>query len=106
MVACVCAKLTIILVAYCRIYRQVGTTLNVATAPPSTTLSTSSDNEPWTRTSWKNKVVAQPPNYQDENELKEAIEKLERCSPLVFAGEVRTLLMSSWPVPAVDKGLC
>jgi 3-deoxy-7-phosphoheptulonate synthase len=71
--------------------RQVGTTLKVATEPPSTSISTSSDNEPWTRSSWKNKIVYQPPNYEDENELKEALEKLERCSPLVFAGEVRTL---------------
>jgi 3-deoxy-7-phosphoheptulonate synthase len=36
-------------------------------------------------------VVSQAPNYQDEDELNEAIDKLESCSPLVFAGEVRTL---------------
>lgn len=35
--------------------------------------------------------MAQPPAYQDEEELNAAISKLERCSPLVFAGEVRTL---------------
>ena len=36
-------------------------------------------------------MVSQAPNYQDEDELNEAIDKLESCSPLVFAGEVRTL---------------
>jgi len=36
-------------------------------------------------------VVSQPPNYEDADELNEAIKKLGKCSPLVFAGEVRTL---------------
>lgn len=66
----------------------------MVTEPPSTSASTfSSDgnNEPWSPTSWQNKVVSQPPNYLDEKELGEAIAKLERSSPLVFAGEVRTL---------------
>jgi 3-deoxy-7-phosphoheptulonate synthase len=35
--------------------------------------------------------VSQPPKYESEEELNAALEKLERCSPLVFAGEVRTL---------------
>lgn len=62
------------------------------TEPPSSAASTSAaDNEPWSPTSWKNKVVSQGPNYLDEEELDAAVKKLERCSPLVFAGEVRTL---------------
>lgn len=36
-------------------------------------------------------MVSQPPNYEDPEELKEAVKKLGKCSPLVFAGEVRTL---------------
>ena len=36
-------------------------------------------------------MVSQAPNYEDEDELNDAIDKLESCSPLVFAGEVRTL---------------
>ena len=31
------------------------------------------------------------PIYDDQKELDSAIKTLERCSPLVFAGEVRTL---------------
>ena len=62
------------------------------TEPPSSTASTSSNaDEPWSPTSWTKKNVAQPPNYLDEEELDSAINKLERSSPLVFAGEVRTL---------------
>ena len=62
------------------------------TEPPSSTASTSSNaDEPWSHTSWTKKNVAQPPNYLDEEELDSAINKLERSSPLVFAGEVRTL---------------
>jgi 3-deoxy-7-phosphoheptulonate synthase len=50
-----------------------------------------SDDETWTPASWKDRTVSQPPKYEDKEELEEAIEKLEGCSPLVFAGEVRTL---------------
>ena len=57
----------------------------------SSSSSTSSDKGEWTPSSWKNKVVAQPPKYEDEAELNDAVEKLGKCSPLVFAGEVRTL---------------
>lgn len=80
-----------------RIIRQAtsssSSSLKVVTEPPSTVSSTfsSDSNEPWSPASWKNKNVAQPPNYQDEEELEAAVKKLSRCSPLVFAGEVRTL---------------
>jgi len=52
---------------------------------------TGADEGEWSPTSWKSKVVSQPPNYEDQDELNDAVEKLEKCSPLVFAGEVRTL---------------
>ena len=35
--------------------------------------------------------MSQAPKYEDEEELNAAVEKLSKCSPLVFAGEVRTL---------------
>jgi len=70
-----------------------GASLNVATSTSGTSSSTSSsgDDEEWSTTSWKSKTVAQSPKYENEKEFDEAVEKLEKCSPLVFAGEVRTL---------------
>jgi len=62
-------------------YRK-GFSLNVATE---------TEDEAWSPASWTTKTVAQPPNYLDEDDLKAAITKLEKSSPLVFAGEVRTL---------------
>jgi 3-deoxy-7-phosphoheptulonate synthase len=35
--------------------------------------------------------VSQPPKYEDEEELAQALDDLKRKSPLVFAGEVRSL---------------
>eukprot|EP00533_Pseudo-nitzschia_delicatissima_P002203 CAMPEP_0116097074 /NCGR_PEP_ID=MMETSP0327-20121206/10520_1 /TAXON_ID=44447 /ORGANISM="Pseudo-nitzschia delicatissima, Strain B596" /LENGTH=491 /DNA_ID=CAMNT_0003588819 /DNA_START=93 /DNA_END=1568 /DNA_ORIENTATION=+ len=60
----------------------------------STSLSVSTEtneDETWSTTSWMSKTIAQPPNFEDKEEYDEAIETLEKCSPLVFAGEVRTL---------------
>mmetsp|Transcript_9497 Transcript_9497/g.23308 ORF Transcript_9497/g.23308 Transcript_9497/m.23308 type:complete len:495 (+) Transcript_9497:152-1636(+) len=48
-------------------------------------------DEAWSPSSWESKNVAQPPKYEDQEEYDEAIQKLEKYSPLVFAGEVRTL---------------
>jgi 3-deoxy-7-phosphoheptulonate synthase len=53
--------------------------------------STSSDNAEWSPTSWQSTTVSQAPKYEDPEELEAAVAKLARCSPLVFAGEVRTL---------------
>ena len=44
----------------------------------------------WSPDSWQKCKVSQPPNF-DEDELEVAVKKLERSSPLVFAGEVRSL---------------
>ena len=49
------------------------------------------EDETWSPSSWETKTVAQPPKYEDKEEYKKAMDKLEKCSPLVFAGEVRTL---------------
>jgi len=45
----------------------------------------------WSPDSWTKLPVKQPPNYPDQNKVDEVVNKLSRCSPLVFAGEVRTL---------------
>eukprot|EP00594_Rhizosolenia_setigera_P011512 CAMPEP_0178956164 /NCGR_PEP_ID=MMETSP0789-20121207/10062_1 /TAXON_ID=3005 /ORGANISM="Rhizosolenia setigera, Strain CCMP 1694" /LENGTH=510 /DNA_ID=CAMNT_0020637983 /DNA_START=44 /DNA_END=1576 /DNA_ORIENTATION=- len=45
----------------------------------------------WSPESWRTKKASQMPVYDDEEELEGAINELKRCSPLVFAGEVRNL---------------
>ena len=59
----------------------------VASVPPSK----SSSSTPWTPSSWTQKTVSQGPNYEDKEELEAAIDTLSGFSPLVFAGEVRSL---------------
>eukprot|EP00600_Ochromonadales_sp_CCMP1393_P006767 CAMPEP_0174967642 /NCGR_PEP_ID=MMETSP0004_2-20121128/7696_1 /TAXON_ID=420556 /ORGANISM="Ochromonas sp., Strain CCMP1393" /LENGTH=508 /DNA_ID=CAMNT_0016216795 /DNA_START=164 /DNA_END=1690 /DNA_ORIENTATION=- len=54
------------------------------------------DNRPqgyfeWSPESWRKLPVKQPPNYPNEEKVDEVVSKLSKCSPLVFAGEVRTL---------------
>lgn len=60
----------------------------VSMSPPSKT-SISADD--WSPKSWQRKPAAQMPVYESKEELEEVIGKLGRCSPLVFAGEVRSL---------------
>jgi 3-deoxy-7-phosphoheptulonate synthase len=93
---CVCMHVCVVnnIITVCHYHHgRQGTSLNVATSTTGTSSSTSSSggSEAWSPTSWKSKVVSQPPKYEDENEFDEAVAKLEKCSPLVFAGEVRTL---------------
>lgn len=45
----------------------------------------------WTPTSWLKYPIKQPPNYPDATHTDEVVKRLSKCSPLVFAGEVRTL---------------
>ena len=40
---------------------------------------------------WRDHPVSQGPNYEDPDELEAAVKTLKRYSPLVFAGEVRSL---------------
>ncbi len=69
--------------------QRVQTSLSVSTEPnPSTSASSSGE---WSPTSWKSKKASQMPVYDDKDELNEAVERMERCAPLVFAGEVRSL---------------
>jgi 3-deoxy-7-phosphoheptulonate synthase len=75
----------------CHLSRNLVSELLVASSSSSSTSTSSSDKEEWSPTSWKSKVTSQPPKYEDEAEFDAAIGKLEKCSPLVFAGEVRTL---------------
>ena len=57
-----------------------------SSAPPS-----SASTADWTPDSWRNKKVSQGPNYEDPEELEAAVDTLKKQSPLVFAGEVRSL---------------
>ncbi len=45
----------------------------------------------WTPSSWQNCPIKQPPSYPSADKVNDVVNKLEKCSPLVFAGEVRTL---------------
>jgi 3-deoxy-7-phosphoheptulonate synthase len=65
----------------------------VSTSPPSNSLSipNAMGSSDWSPSSWQKFKVSQPPNYEDEEELNAAIQKIKKFSPLVFAGEVRSL---------------
>lgn len=45
----------------------------------------------WSPSSWKKKEAKQMPTYEDQSEVDAAVEEMEKCAPLVFAGEVRNL---------------
>jgi len=45
----------------------------------------------WSPESWKNFPAALAPKYESQEELKKSIDTLEGYSPLVFAGEVRSM---------------
>ena len=48
--------------------------------------------KPWTKSSWKDYVPYQLPDYSKTvHSLEESCEKISRSAPLVFAGEIRTL---------------
>jgi 3-deoxy-7-phosphoheptulonate synthase len=70
--------------------QRLQTHLGVSVTPDKTSISTSSSGD-WSPSSWRTKNVAQAPNYESEEELEAAVFTLKRFSPLVFAGEVRSL---------------
>ena len=45
----------------------------------------------WTKSSWKNYTALQQPNWPDQNALEKVTNDLALLPPLVFAGEIRTL---------------
>ncbi|CAB9509287.1 deoxyheptonate aldolase 1, chloroplastic [Seminavis robusta] len=61
----------------------------VSTSPSSSSASIGSSPD-WSPSSWQNFKVAQPPNFP-EDELEDTVKKIGNFSPLVFAGEVRSL---------------
>lgn len=63
--------------------------LHVATSP--STSSSTAGSADWTPESWQSRKVSQAPKYEDAEELAAAIKTLKGYSPLVFAGEVRSL---------------
>ena len=48
-------------------------------------------NNKWTPESWKTREAKHQPVYKNDNVLKEALNKIEKFPPLVFAGEARKL---------------
>jgi 3-deoxy-7-phosphoheptulonate synthase len=70
---------------------RLQTALGVSMSPPSATSSTASSSSDWNPKSWQTKKVSQGPNYEDAEELEKAVSTMKRFSPLVFAGEVRSL---------------
>ncbi|CAI5932211.1 unnamed protein product [Closterium sp. NIES-65] len=63
-----------------------------AAEPPLTVpKASSSPAEPWSPGSWQTRKAWQQPEYPDKAALAAALEELERCPPLVFAGEARAL---------------
>ena len=66
---------------------------SLGVASETTAISSASADGEWSPRSWKEPafVAKQMPVYDDEEELSNAVSHLESCSPLVFAGEVRTL---------------
>jgi len=61
--------------------QSAATSLNVASAPPKV----------WSPSSWKDAVAKQLPIYDSQEDVDNAIAKLDKVAPLVFAGEVRSL---------------
>lgn len=45
----------------------------------------------WTKSSWKNYTALQQPNWPDQQEVDRVLQHLSTLPPLVFAGEIRTL---------------
>lgn len=71
--------------------RQVSLNMVSVHPPPSRSTSMASSNADWSPESWRQKKVSQGPNYEDPEELEKAVTTLRHFSPLVFAGEVRSL---------------
>lgn len=59
--------------------------------PPASASTFSGSSSDWSPSSWQSKKVSQGPNYEDAAELDAAVKTMKRFSPLVFAGEVRSL---------------
>eukprot|EP00934_Nitzschia_sp_Nitz4_P002897 Nitzschia sp. Nitz4//scaffold51_size120721//94967//96687//NITZ4_003743-RA/size120721-snap-gene-0.42-mRNA-1//-1//CDS//3329553910//2887//frame0 len=68
-------------------FARKALSLPLANSPAATAV----DSSNWSPNSWTTKTVSQPPIYEDQSEVDAAIKKLDGFSPLVFAGEVRTL---------------
>ncbi|WP_462268461.1 class II 3-deoxy-7-phosphoheptulonate synthase [Desulfobacter sp.] len=49
------------------------------------------DQNGWTKSSWKNYTALQQPNWPDQKALEKVTKDLAMLPPLVFAGEIRTL---------------
>ena len=71
--------------------RKGVTSLNMVSSSSTPSVPGTMGSSPdWSPSSWKDFKVAQPPNFEEE-ELNQAVKKIGSYSPLVFAGEVRSL---------------
>ncbi len=50
-----------------------------------------SEQTPWTKSSWRNFVALQQPQWPDQKEVDKVLATLSHLPPLVFAGEIRSL---------------
>lgn len=68
-------------------------TFSPSPRPPTSlrVLSDKATSKVWSPDSWREFTPHQMPVYEDEGEVKEAVDYIEKSSPLVFAGEVREL---------------
>lgn len=66
-------------------------TFSPSPRPPTSlrVLSDKATSKVWSPDSWREFTPHQMPVYEDEGEVKEAVDYIEKSSPLVFAGEVR-----------------
>lgn len=58
---------------------------------PATFQSMVATESDWSPASWQTRTVAQGPNYEDKEEVVDVKKRMQGFSPLVFAGEVRSL---------------
>jgi len=69
----------------------VTTTAMVVSNPRPVRTDYSSKASGWSPGSWRTKESTQIPEYPDKDALSRAEEKISKCAPLVFAGEIRSL---------------
>lgn len=71
--------------------RQTNLRASTTSAAANSISQSNSSPQGWEPSSWTKYPIKQPPNYPDAKHVDQVVSKLSKCSPLVFAGEVRTL---------------
>lgn len=55
-------------------------------------MTTTTHNQEWSPSSWKEKTIKHIPDYPDTQALKQACDTIKKSPPLIFAGEVHSLI--------------